>query len=112
MKSNFEYIGSNIRKTRKAKSLTIAALAELIGVSDSYLALCERGQSGLSVDSIIKIASVLNVTTDSLLLDNQPTPKPSTELETTITMLTSLTKDELNFINQFITLCKRNSLFT
>lgn len=71
MKSEFDYaaLGERIRKVRKQKHLTQEQLAEVCGLSTAHIGHIERGTRALSIESLITISEVLNVSTDYLLLD-------------------------------------------
>lgn len=71
MNNGFDYaaLGKRIRKTRKEKHLTQEQLAELCNLSTAHIGHIERGTRALSIESLITVANVLNVSTDYLLLD-------------------------------------------
>lgn len=68
-------IGQRIRKQRELKKMTIRKCAELVGIGEVHLSGIERGIKAPSLETLMKIASVLEVSTDQLLqdrlLDNQ-----------------------------------------
>ena len=55
------FAGPRIRRIRNAKGLTQTAMAEGLGISPSYLNLIERNQRPLTVQLILKLASIYNV---------------------------------------------------
>jgi predicted transcriptional regulator/DNA-binding XRE family transcriptional regulator len=55
------FAGPRIRRIRQAKGLTQTAMAEGLGISPSYLNLIERNQRPLTVQLILKLASVYQV---------------------------------------------------
>ncbi len=63
-------LGEKIATLRKEKNITQDKLAQLIKVHGRHLGRIEQGKSNPSAEVIKKIAEVLNVTTDFLLLDN------------------------------------------
>lgn len=71
MKSEFDYtaLGERIRRARKQKHLTQEQLAEACDLSTAHIGHIERGTRALSIESLITISVVLNVSTDYLLLD-------------------------------------------
>lgn len=71
MKSEFDYaaLGERIRRARKQKHLTQEQLAEACDLSTAHIGHIERGTRALSIESLITISEVLNVSTDYLLLD-------------------------------------------
>jgi predicted transcriptional regulator/DNA-binding XRE family transcriptional regulator len=60
------FAGPRIRRVRKALGLTQTAMAEGLGISPSYLNLIERSQRPLTVQIILKLASVYRVDPEDL----------------------------------------------
>ncbi|HQX53853.1 MAG TPA: helix-turn-helix transcriptional regulator [Planctomycetaceae bacterium] len=64
--------GPRIRELRKAKSLTLRALAEAVGVSFTYISKIENEKLDFGdypgEDLIVKLATALGVSTDELLI--------------------------------------------
>ena len=56
-----------LRSLRGRRNLSQSDLAELAGVSPSAISHAERGQSGLSLDTLLDLSARLNVTLDELL---------------------------------------------
>jgi transcriptional regulator with XRE-family HTH domain len=56
-----------LRSLRDRRNLSQSDLAELAGVSPSAISHAERGQSGLSLDTLLDLSARLNVTLDELL---------------------------------------------
>lgn len=71
MKTEFDYksLGERIRKARKQQHLTQEQLAEACNLSTAHIGHIERGTRALSIESLITISDILNVSTDYLLLD-------------------------------------------
>ena len=71
LKDNFDYsaLGERIRKVRKEKHFTQEQLAEACNLSAAHIGHIERGTRALSIESLITISKVLNISTDYLLLD-------------------------------------------
>ena len=61
-------IGDRCRQAREAAGYTQERLAEQIGVSTQFLSDAERGVTGMSVTTIIKLCNVLSVSADFLLM--------------------------------------------
>ncbi len=59
--------GDRLRQLRKEKNLTQRQLADLIGVKNSVISFYEVGERTPSLDAVIKLATVLHVSTDNLL---------------------------------------------
>jgi predicted transcriptional regulator/transcriptional regulator with XRE-family HTH domain len=60
------FAGPRIRRIRNAKGLTQTAMAEGLGISPSYLNLIERNQRPLTVQLVLKLASVYKVDPEEL----------------------------------------------
>ena len=60
-------IGSNIRETRKNKSISQEQLALLTTIDRSYLGRIERGEVSITVEKLYQISQTLNVDPKRLL---------------------------------------------
>lgn len=67
-------LGDNIKKFRKASNLSQEELAEKINVTRQSISLWETGKTQPSIDILVKLASVLGVTTDELLTNSDNAP--------------------------------------
>lgn len=65
-------LGTRIRETRNERGMTQAELGEACSLSTSHIGHIERGSRTLSVDTLFKIATVLNVSMDYLTSDSKP----------------------------------------
>jgi transcriptional regulator with XRE-family HTH domain len=54
-------IGEKVKKLRSDKQMTLKALSELTNLSIGYLSQLERGKTTVALDSLLKIAEVLEV---------------------------------------------------
>lgn len=61
-------IGKRVKQAREAAGLTQERLAELVDVTAQYLSGVERGAVGLSVPILIRLCSVLSVSSDFILM--------------------------------------------
>lgn len=61
-------IGERCRKARETAGYTQEQLADQIGISTQFLSDAERGVTGMSVNTIVKLCGVLNISADFLLL--------------------------------------------
>jgi transcriptional regulator with XRE-family HTH domain len=69
-----ETLGSRIRALRQRYRIPVAELAERVGITRQHLYLIEKGiQPDPGVQTILRIANLLHVSTDYLL---KGTPKP------------------------------------
>lgn len=60
-------MGGRIRSLRREQGLTLVQLAGLVGMSQPFLSLVERGHARLSLASMAKISAALGVRSGSLL---------------------------------------------
>jgi transcriptional regulator with XRE-family HTH domain len=60
-------IGQRIREIRRARGMTLQALAEACGLSSSMLSLVERGLAAPSIGSLIVVSDALNTSMSDLL---------------------------------------------
>lgn len=68
------YIGNTIRDLRQRHDLTIAEVAEQVGISRGMWSKIENAQTATSLDTLVKIASALGVSL-STLFRNYNTPE-------------------------------------
>ena len=71
-------IGERCRQARETAGYTQELLAEQIDVSTQFLSDAERGVTGMSIATIIKLCRTLDVSTDFILLgkNNNDTQAP------------------------------------
>jgi transcriptional regulator with XRE-family HTH domain len=62
-----EEIGRRLRAVRKARELTQAQLAELLGARSTNVSDIERGERGVTVQQVVKLAKALHVSADEIL---------------------------------------------
>ena len=60
-------LGTALRALRKARRLSQGDVARLAGVSASAISQAERGQRGLSLDTLLELSGMLGITLDELL---------------------------------------------
>jgi transcriptional regulator with XRE-family HTH domain len=61
-------LGAALRSLRMQRQLSQAELAAIAGVSASAISQAERGQRGLSLETLLELTGRLNITVDELLL--------------------------------------------
>ena len=59
-------LSEKLKKIRKEKKITQAELARKSGLSKTYISLIERGNQGVRVDTLNKIATALEVPFEEL----------------------------------------------
>jgi transcriptional regulator with XRE-family HTH domain len=70
MTIDYKNIGKRVRANRIQQRMTQAELAEKTGMSDVYISNIERGAKRTSLDALLKIVYVLEISLDSLVLDD------------------------------------------
>ena len=70
-------LGARLRIARQSMGLTLAGVGQQIGMSQSYLSDLERGTlENPTIDTVRRLAGVLNVTVAELIGDPGPEPDP------------------------------------
>lgn len=64
---NFKEVGTRIKNKRLELKLTQEKLAEMTGLSETYIGAIERSTSKCSIETLVKIAQTLNISMDYLL---------------------------------------------
>ena len=64
---NYELLGRKIRQHRKEKKYTLEQLAEKLDVSTTFIGQIERAKGIPSLETLVKIANILEISTDNLL---------------------------------------------
>lgn len=99
-------IYKRIRELRKNLGLTQSEFAEKIGVDSKMISYYENGKSLPSVDALVKIAELFDVSIDYLLLENAPKRSlkqmGDVELMEQISELDKLTEEDRESIKHII----------
>lgn len=87
-----------LREVRKAKGLTMKALGEMVGVSESAISQYEKGKRQADYEIQLKLSDVLDCSVDFLLRgydENEKKPIPENEdgLDEMIKIFSELTPD-------------------
>ena len=85
---DYTEIGQKILQSRITHSYSQEQLAELTGISTAFLGHIERGTRAMSLETLVSLCSVLNISIDYLLLDEIP------ETDSEITALISEVKSK------------------
>lgn len=104
---DFIKLGKKIRKERQRLSLTQEKLAERLDISESFLGQIERAETKLSIETLIKIASELNVSTDYLLMDSINS-EPIAALNEIELMLSTKSPEQLKALLKIIRVLSHN----
>ena len=63
-----KYLRRNVRHLRKVHGFTLQQFADILGVSKSLISQFESGYCGISLDVIIQIKTLFDVSLDDLIL--------------------------------------------
>jgi len=85
---NYELLGKHIRKQRKEKKYTLEQLAEKLDVSTTFIGQIERAKGIPSLETLVKIANVLETSIDSLLFGDLNTQSGNNHFVNKVTELT------------------------
>ncbi len=85
---NYELLGKKIREQRKLKKYTLEQLAEKLDVSTTFIGQIERAKGIPSLETLVKIANVLEVSIDSLVFEDLNTKSGTTHFANKIIELT------------------------
>lgn len=100
-------IGKNVQKYRKMKGLTQAQLAEQINISTIHMSHIETGITSMSLQCLLKVCEVLDITPNHLLLDAVSINKDGSLVSE---KLSDLSDDERCFVIHMIDLLNDSKL--
>lgn len=69
MDIDYNKIGAQVKKYRKMREMSQEQLAEAAEISSKHVSGIENGRTKMSVDCLIRIADVLEITPDHLIID-------------------------------------------
>lgn len=87
-------VGERIRTRRKALGITQEDFAERIGRVPKFCADIERGQVGMSIETMLSICSLLKLSPDQLLLGTASESRHQDETEMIIHALNQCTEKQ------------------
>lgn len=70
MSLNYHLLGMRIQERRNALSISQNEFSEMLDLSTGFVSRIECGKRGISLETLMLIASVLNTTPDYLLQDS------------------------------------------
>lgn len=105
---NIEDIGNRIRTLRKENNMTTVDLAQRIQISQPYLSQIEGGRKPVTVDILINICNVFEITLEQFL-----SPKASFSdmiiLNKVMKTAGNLNNEELEALHKFLEVITKNS---
>lgn len=94
----WELIGKRIRKQRELLGYTREEFAEKLDVTPKFCSDIELGLKGMSVQTLCRISSVLNLSTDYILFGKQNSCEPFP----TLTLLQSCPEEKQPYLTDII----------
>ena len=90
-------IGQQVRYYRNFHSLTQKELAGRIGADSTYITNIEQGKKGISLEKLVEICSIFNISTSDLLpIEMQPDTEAKEEIiEEILPLLSALGMSQL-----------------
>lgn len=91
-------IGNRIRISREKSGLTQEELAERLNLSTQFISTIERGVAGASLETVVNLCDVLNVSSEWLLRGRADTPSA----DVIVSKLTHLSIAQLSVVDRMI----------
>ncbi len=91
-------MGKRIKKRRRELRLTQENLSEILGISVKHLSEVERGIAGLSIENLITLSTVFDVSIDFLIkgdMENSP-------WQSTMVLLEAVPENKVQKIKELI----------
>jgi transcriptional regulator with XRE-family HTH domain len=104
---DYNQIGQRIRERRLAAGLTQEQLAEAAGVGVQHMSKIENGGTKLSLPCLMAVANAMDVTVDSLLMDNITASRPDMIRELEDSIFADCSTAELAILKATVTALKR-----
>ena len=98
MALNYHLLGKKIHQLRSEQRISQMQFSEMIETSPTFVSRMERGIKGPSLETLVLIADVLDVSLDSLLAESREHPQNGH-----VTEITALLKD-CNTYERFVML--------
>lgn len=97
-------VGERIRNIRKERGHSQEELAHLASMHPTYIGQLERAEKNITLESLVKLASALDITLEELFKQIQPSPKAPTSytLSEIVTMLQSRNLNDLKYIKNHL----------
>lgn len=89
-------IGARVRQARKARGMTIEALAEAAETSYQFLSQIEKGEQSMTAVKFGRLAKALGVSSDYLLFGKPPLEGPTALAVEYLTQLSPIRRELLS----------------
>ncbi|MBR2415062.1 MAG: helix-turn-helix transcriptional regulator [Clostridia bacterium] len=91
-------MGKRIKEKRKELKLTQEYLSEQLGISVKHFSEVERGLAGLSIDNLVKLSSLFDVSLDFLVKGDHV----ENQWQSTLLLLQDVPEDDVPKIKEII----------
>lgn len=120
---HLDKIGTRIRYEREKHKLSRETFAEMVGLSPFYIGQIERDERSMSIETLLKICDILNVSTDYILrgyikymenilvqetFENNYSENMDKEVKELLATLSGSSKESIKVINDMIKLILPN----
>lgn len=105
MPIDYVAVGKKIRALRKKLGITQLQLSEMIDVSPPYMSYIENGIKCAGIETLVKVANALQISTDELLGDNL-NEKLAASVQTVIALLSDCSDYERRVLLDTLTALK------
>ena len=102
-----ENIGKRIAELRKCQNLTQAALADQIGSTSKHISEIERGVTGISIDTQVKLGEKLHCSLDYMIKGEDYKSVDSLLPVSIIEILHSQDRDEIALLTEYLKLYEK-----
>lgn len=96
---DYKDFGKQVRMARRQNNLTQERLAEMIGISSSFLGHIERGTRVASLETLVAICNTLQVSPQHLLRGSLRSPESTQSLD-------HLSEDNRNAVREILRLAE------
>lgn len=107
-------IGANIRYERRLRNISTEDLAQIIGITPSFLGIIERGQKGLALKKLCKLADFFSISMDTMLnrdiegmIERDDFDPLSIKRDNVKNQVEDLNEAEVDFVNVTISLLRK-----
>ena len=98
---NLKEIGRRISERRRQLNYTQEQMAEWMNVSIQMISNLERGNKSIRIENLVKVASILNVSTDYILTGRQG----SSDVQDLVELLENLSVRDFQMIRMLAEYC-------
>ena len=95
-------IGNRLKKIRTLKNYSVYKLAQLSGVSSTYIHEIESGKKQPTVEIISKLCKSLDITLSEFFIENSLNLKEKITIEEVSKDLKNLTPEQLELLSKFL----------